>query len=644
MRHLLTFALLLCAAMAVLAAPSAPVNPMDWVGPAAPNMIHSSAISDDGLVAALYNEHGVVDIMDVPQSRIIKRYVLTGFDNGTRKMRFGPYGPAMCLSGHGEYLALNSGDSVLWWNRLTGEPVQHIRPETSIASILFIPGTSHLLIATTGGVLSEYDCGSEQMVKETQIGQAVYCLSMLTDLGKLAGIVKQDTMVLIDPTDYSLSYLKTQSSSFPSIVVSGHGSFIGYDKKNHLLSAFLPSGDLARWKMPNMELVSAEQSKFDIKLMTPNGYAITNDDFNLSIRDITMKAIKRSTNEIPTVNVSTSANGHFALAGSFHPVMVDIENRSFRWVTDMSFDGYQMGFSAITSGIKIHPSLRRDYRQIIPGLYSVSTGADFDATAGKYTVFPTKSGLLVLRDITTGKQIGKYTGSEFYSDFGEHDRNLTMSNDARLLAGIRSKLFLLRDRKSGQHLSVPDIASAISSGKPSPDGRLVAMAGFDFPAPPLDDYGRGSTIFIAKSGSTKVIRKLFPHQGYVLALQFNLKGTRLISIDEANTLRMWDTTSGKLLFTIPNAGIDAYFCMDDRRIFVRANSCAYDLFDATTGKYLARTWRTYQDYATVSVDGRYDGTENLRDKQIWTFEQGRAGTLSKSSLLYTPGLWGALSR
>ncbi len=170
------------------------------------------------------------------------------------------------------------------------------------------------------------------------------------------------------------------------------------------------------------------------------------------------------------------------------------------------------------------------------------------------------------------------------------------------------------------------------------------MAGFDFPAPPLDEYGRGSTIFIAKSGSTKVIRKLFPHQGYVLALQFNLNGTRLISIDEANTLRMWDTTSGKLLFTILNAGIDAYFCMNDRRIFVRANAVAYDLLDATTGKYLARTWRTYKDYATVSVDGRYDGTLNLRDKQIWTFEQGRAGTLSKSGLLYTPGLWGALSR
>ncbi len=469
MRPLLTLALLLCAAVSVLAAPAAPVNPMDWVGPGSPEMVHSSAISDDGLIAALYNEHGVVDIMDIPQLRIINRYVLSGFDNGTRVMRFGPYGPAMCLSGHGEYLALNSGDSVLWWNRLTGQPVQHIRPNTSVASILFVPGTNHLLVATTGGALNEYDCGSGQMVKETQIGQAVYCLSMLTDLGKLAGIVKQNAIVLIDPTDYSLSYLETKSSASPSIITSGHGSFIGYDKQQLLLSAFLPSGILARWKMPKMELDSAEPSKIDIKSITSTGHVITDEDYRLSIRDTNLKLLKRSNDAIPTINISASVNGDFALVGSFYPVMVDIKNLNIRWVSDKELHGYNLGFSTVTNGIKIHPSIRSSYRQVIPGLYTVNAGGDLDATAGKYTVSQANDGQLILRDITTGKQIRKYPSSEYYTKFREFDRRLSMSDDARLLVDIRSKRFALRNLKSGKYRPVPDIASTINNGKISPD-------------------------------------------------------------------------------------------------------------------------------------------------------------------------------
>lgn len=159
MRNLLVVAVILCAVVPALAAPTAPVNPMDWVGPAVPTMISNSAISDDGTVAAVYNQDGNVDILDTSQGRIIDRYSLSGYDTEARIIKPNPYGPSMHLSSHGEYLALNCHNgSVLLWNRLTAQPVKRIRCNTLISSVVFMPGTNHLYIATTGGTLSIYDC------------------------------------------------------------------------------------------------------------------------------------------------------------------------------------------------------------------------------------------------------------------------------------------------------------------------------------------------------------------------------------------------------------------------------------------------------------------------------------------------------
>ena len=487
------------------------------------------------------------------------------------------------------------------------------------------------------------------MVKEKQIGVAVFYLCVLPDIGKLAGFV-DDSCVLIDPADYSLSHLQTDPHSSHVSKYPQPYSFIGYDKEQRILSAYLPSGILARWKMPEMELVSQEPVKLDILCITSTGYIITIEGSSLCLRDSNLHIITRSP-AVPLIFiVSASVNGRFVFAGVAKSVVLDTKKQSARLVTNHFIYSYGNNITSIPPHDSIHSSLRRHYQQLIPGLFSFDEYHAIYAAAGKYTVFPAENGQFILRDITTGKRIGIYPNNEFEDNEGQQDRNLSLSNDAELIAGTRNNRFVLRELKSIRLLPVPDINSAVSNGKLSPDGRLIAMAGFGFPSPPIDEYGRGSTIFIAKTGSTQVDHKLYPHQGYVLALQFNTKGNRLFSIDEANTLRMWDTTSGKLLYTLPNAGNDAYYCMDDKRILVRANPVTYDLYDAEKGTYIARTWRFFNfknrtsDYATVSADGRYDGSDHLINKQIWTFDHEHSGILSKTGLVYTPGLWGTLSQ
>ncbi len=247
----------------------------------------------------------------------------------------------------------------------------------------------------------------------------------------------------------------------------------------------------------------------------------------------------------------------------------------------------------------------------------------------------------MLEVASTGKLVGKYPPIE-----EETSRcSISMSNDARLVSILSNNSISVRQVKSTEYLKLPDFTSEVFLGEMSPDGQLLAVGSFDYPAPPIDDYGRGSTIFITAPGSKKVICKLFPHQGYVTCARFSKDGSRIATIDEANTLRMWDSKSGHLLYTKPHAGMNVFYNSSNTKLIVWATGDAFDLLDAKTGKFLARTWR-YQlgKYATISADGFYDGDKESCCSTEWSMDGGRIGTLAKSKLKHQSGLWEALAK
>ncbi len=651
MRPLLTLAVLLCAAASALGAPAAPVNPMDWVGPTTYSAIYPDAkLSADGKTAILGSFTDEYVVLRLADKQIIARYLPEATaENVTATSSRGRSDSAMAISSHGEWVAMCTHTGIYVYSTTGTRSPQLIPSDCPIVSMLFPLNSSKLVVSYEDGLLSEFDVVTGKPTRSKQTGYPLTSLVALPECGKWAGITGYDTMVLISADELNVQTYTVVDEDDRHYTQSSVGEYIGYNALTKEIVAAIPSGFLARWKADGFKPVLPFKRLTDeVKGVSPKGVVVTGKDFKLAFRDNELKPISVTTppNLSPRY-VRFSGNGDLMLVPEAPLQAVSMATGKIVFSISETPDG---GFSklvtlpaALVSKKEINYP-HASFSQVFNDVFQMSTsGSDGESSSdntlmvgvggANYLYVDSKNSELMTYSIEPQKLLGTFKFDRFFRQITIN----SMSYDGRYFAFRDAASSFLWNVQLHKDELLPKPLSIIDMMVVSPNGKMVAMGGYDMPPAPIDAYGRGSTLFLAEPGSNKFKQKLFPHQGRVIVTQFNIAGNRLISLDEAKTLRIWDLSTGKPLRTLLQAGINAIYCADDRRILVQVDSISYDLYDASSAKRLARIWQPAGDTVIISSDGRYDGSAELL-KQLWVLGNGQVGYIKDQGLKYTPNL------
>ncbi len=182
-----------------------------------------------------------------------------------------------------------------------------------------------------------------------------------------------------------------------------------------------------------------------------------------------------------------------------------------------------------------------------------TTGAEINSVAfnpdGKALAVITGDGLSIW-DIASGQIINTLTG------FTPSIESVTFSSDSNfILGGISDSLAQVWDIASGTALSTTTTYNhSPTASVQSPDGQVRAEEWIDESVyPPVGG------IRLVDTNNNKVLHELVGHTvlfgegftGLVENLVFNWDGSILASAGYDNSIRLWDVSEGKLLFTLP---------------------------------------------------------------------------------------------
>lgn len=651
MRPLLTLALLLCAALSALAAPAAPVNPMDWVGPTTYSMTYSDAkLSADGKTALLGSFSDEYVVLRLADKQIIARYLLESTaENVTATSSRGGPPPAMAISSHGEWVAMCTKTGIYVYSTTGTRSPQLIPSDCPIVSMLFPSNSSKLVVSYDDGLLTEFDVVTGKATRSEQIGFPLTSLVALSECGKWAGLANRDTVVIISADDLNVQTYAVKDEYDRHYIQSSDGEYIGYNARAKEIVAAIPSGFLGRWKADGfIPVLPFKRLTDEVKGVSPKGVVVTGKSFKLAFWDYELKPIRGITPLcVSPTYVRFSGDSLVMFLPEAPLQFVNMSTgKTIISVTEASGGG----FGKLVTLPSVKASKRElnyphvSFWHVFNDVYEMSeSGSDNEYSSdntlvvgvggSNYLYVDRKNSKLMTYSIEPHKLIGTFKFDRFFRQITIN----SMSYDGRYFAFRDAEGPFLWNVQSHKDELLPKPPSIVDIMVVSPNGKMVAMGGYDIPPAPIDAYGRGSTLFLAEPGSNIFKQKLFPHQGRVIVAQFNIAGNRLISLDEAKTLRIWDLSTGKPLHTLLQAGINAIYCADDRRILVSIDSNCYDLYDASSAKRLARIWRPYGETAIISNDGRYDGSAKAL-QQPWIFSNGQVGYIKNQGLKYTPNL------
>ncbi len=674
MRPLLTLALLLCTAVSALAAP---VNPMDWVGPTTTPDGWYHRLSADGKTAVFVGLNSEISVMDLYKQQVIARFRAEASMDAIYSPNSGEGNPPpFDISDHGEWVAQANRSTVsLWYNR-AHRPVTRISVKTVITSVMFVPNQASLIIATGDGQLYQHDCATGKLIRKKAIGKPIYQMTALRSINRWAGFVTAHSLAVVNPKDLStrVCSIPAPADEASNAIENANNDMVGYYAPTKEIIAAMPCERLARWRLCDLK----PQKSFaltDIKGVSPAGIVFREQWLDIPMRkDQEFGSTDQLTSKVTVQNnklvskpfnskfeigvglVSFDGTGKVALGFGSNPSLVDFETGqsliSFKWQPVS-----MMHAQLVVRPPSFLPETNNDYpgvslMPVVPNVFAVASSPrigddspEHVALVGKYYItMKADKSPIKLYSLDTRQQIGVYP--EFEVDW--QLPHISLSNDAKYIASTVDGAPKIRALTDSQLIITPKMASKVHLVELSSDGRLYALAGYDTPGS-SSEYGRNAALFIIDRPSAVVKSKLYPHQGDIVMAHFTKSSDRMVSLDSAATVRIWDTATGKVLHSIPQAGMNVLFFRDDRYLHVQVNSITYDLYDALSGRKIARTWRYWgfsgrdEFSITVSFDGRYDA-DSIAITQLMTLQEGHTGLIDKQGLKYTPYLWEALTK
>jgi WD40 repeat protein len=198
---------------------------------------------------------------------------------------------------------------------------------------------------------------------------------------------------------------------------------------------------------------------------------------------------------------------------------------------------------------------------------------------------------------------------------------LLWSPDGKLLAesGGTSAYIVVRDTQSGEVVhkigSAKEGWRAIKSMAWSPDGSGIAVG---------CGQSEGNQIHVWHLESGKKLKSLVGHQGSVNAVYW-LDDDRLMSLGEDDTLRTWNTTTGRSLSTHPAPTGNGIFSPDGARV-VSESRHTIRVWSTDTCR-IDRTFMVVCDdqYVSITGDGRVEHSPDLRTELVYVLltEEGQ---------------------
>jgi WD40 repeat protein len=180
------------------------------------------------------------------------------------------------------------------------------------------------------------------------------------------------------------------------------------------------------------------------------------------------------------------------------------------------------------------------------------------------------SGAVSVNDLHTGEQL--LTGQTNQAN------SLVFGHDGATLAALETEATVRLWRiDSGDERTVSGGTGTIIAAALSPDGRMLAMAGYE------------PTVTVKEIDRDRVVARLFGHDGGVRVLRYSADGGRLLTAGYDRSVKIWNTRDWTLSSSLEEheaAIVDAAFDPGGALLATATTSGQIALWDRATGKRL----------------------------------------------------------